>query len=693
MNRFALNLVLASCFLVLGSCSHSGFSEHGSRNPATTKKAQRCVSWFMDLAEGVKEDRGVWARYKNHLGQKKWLEWRGRPPELIEADLANYRKSVWALHDNTNIEDQILKGDSGRRQALLQKLKRKNKNPVIPAYYQFWDGKETWPVIRTIELGDTSGKEAAEAFESSYQAALKWVDEYKHYEERLNTKIDEGFQAKLQLQGYERHQAGGVEEWKFNDFRGNKSKSLTVPKVVDGKVVFEESDIRQHGQFLGLVDDAELNDIHIFSRGFLDEATFSSEIYQIQIEQAHMFRRLSFLRDKLDALPNSKMTREQKILMDDLDVLLDKPEYYPPSTAVMKAQKKEIQAEVKAIKTGRRSKNKIRSTFKHQLPPAAQAFIKEKSHFATHFKRYLFALLPAGTYGVYQFWVPDSVQNPYVAYPEAYITNNLNQLVFKIWGSTKSIEECAAEFRTWTKFEVCFNKIVWEHTSTLFFKSRMDPNSPDYRTLPEFTETRKALARAFLESQFERRNVEFHIENKEFLEKIAIPMFADDIFMDMLVAKFELKTKDIDTVDQLLSGYAVQSRTPWTDKQLTLLRTNNPGSEVADEIVAYFKAREAFVEELSKRGRIDSKNLDEFKLEFKVPPISEELKGRIEGNLSGDHHEGDGHADHDEEHENEHNAHVIPGGRHKPSRTKPGHKNDEDKDPADDDKDDSKKEH
>ncbi len=576
----------------------------------------------MDLVEGTVNGRGLIARYMNN---------RNMTPFIVEQNLEAYRKAVWEAHDNLGVKGGVLKGDEARRAKLLADLKEKNRNPIIPSYYQFYDNYETFPVVQAIADG---GNLLTEDSLKAKEAAEAWISKYRSYRDRLNLRINQGFEATMQLEELKQYDKGGAKEWKFEDFRGEKSQKVVLPAINDdGSMGQNIVDVNDFAYARELITKAKLSEKHIFSHGFLDEAGFKSEIYDLELDQAHMFRRLTALRNKLDAIPDEKISSAQQEMMDDLSELLRDSTLYPPSPAVMRAQTAEIKAEVKALRTGEKTRNKIRSQYKIKVAEDVirQLQTSDRSVFSLY-KKWIFISILGGSAGSYYTLVPAAYQNPYVGYVKAYPQNAFNNFYLEHFGVTRDIIACADEFRTWTKFEICFNDIVMKHTSTLFFKSQIIPEY-DYLTDPEFIETRRKLANVFLKIQSDRRYLEFHATTKDFIEKTAIPQFADEIYLDLVRANYRLNGEDAQKIEKIVELHDIQGRTSWTDEQLSILAKDGEKA-LAEDLTQYFKIRETYVDHLTKFGRINSESLEEFQKLFKVPPISEEVRKKLEGDVS-----------------------------------------------------------
>lgn len=647
------------------SCSHSEtkvppisgestkISHSLDRAPAGGRiaRTRNCAHSMIDFVQANLEKRGIIARYAHFITERMPLL-RMTEADQIEENLEAYKKAVWNLHDNKGRGGQLLAGDSGRRAKFLAALKIRNRNRVLPAYYQFWDGKESFETIDNIVNGGDLSSSAATAAKANLD---KWLDEYVMYESRLNKKIEEGFAAILQLQAYANHRPGGLREfiagktdgkdvWRFEDFRGSGpqmvSKNIKIPKIRNGKVYFEDTDISQWSQWQGYIEDAELARKHVFSSGFglLDEMNQKSEIYRIQIEQYHMHRRLTFLYERLHAIPNAELSSEQNKLMGILKNMLNNDKYYPPSFAVEKGQKAEIAAEIRATRTSTKSKHKIRARFKQDLTKKTLEAVEESERSAWQIMRkyVMFAGLGAGgAFGAHSYYtvLPQLYQNPYLSWPLAWVENAINNAQLELVGITYPIIKCADEHRNWTKEEICVPDVVHRHTSRLFFESQMDP-SYNYLEDEEYIETRRKVIRSFLSLQADRKYLEMHAAVKDYLLNEGRPEFADEVYLELLKAEHDLNDIQFNRVAHILDIYAIDGRTPQLDSHLRGLQPL-AGGEIAENIKNYFKVRDQYLEYMTEHGRLPVEDIRSFENMFEIHPISDETRQKLEDHLEG----------------------------------------------------------
>ena len=605
------------------------------RQPAT-KSLARCVSWFVDVVGAFSDPTSVRGRY---------MEWRGRRIDYLENSLEKFEADTWSSNVNLNSANEILIGVSKRRSRILKKIKVKAGNPYTPAFYQYYDGHETWGVIDNLASYESTDSSAYKGARAELRA---WLNTFKDYRVRKQKQINAGFQAKMHMEELEQYVEGGTKAIPASEYENTAKVTKELPYVEDdGSIKMGSKNFSDWDALEVYVNNQRLEVKHIFSHGLLDEAFLKSEIYKVDIEQYQMFRRLQFLRDRLDDIPDHKRTGPQNTMIKQINEALSNSQYYPPREAVKKGQRIEIKAEVKANRAGIKSKNAMREQFKFQLTRDTVVKIKDKSIIRAFSNYLLSGVVIGGGLGIntviYNLF-PEKYNSPYRKYVPAWITAKFNNWKLNKNGITYEIAKCADTEVQYDLKEFCLADLIKKHTMHLFLKSQLKDDY-NYKKDPRFLEIRQKVISAFIKRRADRRYAELHADTKHYLENDAYPQFADELFLSLFREAFEMDEAGLQGVENLLTTYSLQGTTRSLTIQLNEFGESNP--EVTKEIRAYFRGRDAFVAHLQEYGTFEEANMKEWLKSYDPGPIPDSVRRKLEeldNKVNHENHvEGSGH--------------------------------------------------
>ena len=539
---------------------------------------------------------------------------RGIQPYLQSNNMQAYKDKIWASHDNSNSQPGNLAGFSTKRAKRLQKRMRANRNRHVPALYQLWDpdGKETFEVIDNLSaLPDNQ----TEDFTKALAEARNWINEYTSYQKNLNAQIDKGFTIKGQLDDLRPHRKGGDQEWTFDDFAGPKRQTKILTEYVDGQATPNTADWNTWADFDGFARDLETEMDYIFARGFVDEFWVQSNLYDVMIDQAYMYRRLTFLRNRLDVIPNEKIAEspDQLALLEELQGLLKDASFYPRSDAIEYVQKRELRAELKAIYTRSSTKRKIQQSKDLKLIGTAKEKLSKGAQGSTLMLRMVAGTAAlSGTAATVYFFLPNLKNNPYLLYPKEYITNKGRNLQFWANGTTDKIIECADNYRQILVYIGCWNELVWMHTSHIFLKSQIQGNF-NYRQNEDFLRIRQELAQALIKTRAERGRQRFFEENQQFIKDSYAPA-TDEFFLLDIFDQYKIEP-DSQVAGELKSivdtHFAVGARSPELDAQFSSLRANGHSDLARDVELYLYGYREDMLSLIQKYGNAMDEEIEE----------------------------------------------------------------------------------
>ncbi len=518
-----------------------------------------------------------------------------------------FSELLWSSHDNFNHSAGAPLGFSMNRARLRGKLMVFNNNRYIPSYYQYVDtAADTFGVLDILrQHGKYKGKDFSDAVDD----VSEWISNYKSYKSRLQSKVNEGFEAKMQLKTFEEHKKKMKATLEYDDVDGASTYSMDIPYIKDGEVVYEEQKISDLSNINIFIKDKKLAVKHIFAHGMLDESFAKSEIYQVILSQAFIRRRLTFIRDGIQEMRPSEMTAAHKKLLKEVKDVLSDRSLLPRSDAIKHVQWQEIKSEIRSFVRTQRSKRSARTMFKYQIAEDVMKQMQDSSSFLTYSKFIGVSLgVGAGFSFVGSVFLPVT-ENPYYNWFFANIGNSWNDMWLSI-GLSSDIESCSKEYRAWTVNEACYNAIVFKHTSAYFYKSQFDENY-NYLEDPEFIKRREELTALFVKKRDKKGAGQFHAQNKSYLTNIGYRMYIDEMMTEFVTQEYQ-NPKVEKKLNELFDAHFIQENQTRVDKVLADIK------ELTDEklhgaLVEYLGSVGKLVKKMQKDGTTPrAQHLDEF---------------------------------------------------------------------------------
>jgi len=524
-----------------------------------------------------------------------------------EGNFKGFQSLLWSSHDNFAHKSGAPLGFSMNRARLRGKLMVFNNNRYIPSYYQFVDSSAD--AFGVLDILRQSSKYDADKFGEAVDDVSEWIADYKGYKGRLNAKIEEGFEARMQLKVFKEHRKKMKATLEYDDVDGANTYTLDLPWIKDGEVVYEEQHISDLSNIDIFIKDKTLAAKHIFAQGKLDESFAKSEVYQVILSQAYIRRRLTFVRDAIQEMRPSDQTAAHKKLLKEVKEALADTSLLPRSDAIKYVQWQEIKSEIRSFVRTQRSKRSARTRFKYQIAEDVMKQMQDSSSFLTYSKFVGVSVgLGAGFSFVGSVFLPVT-ENPYYNWFFANINNNWNDMWLSI-GLSSDIESCSKEYRAWTVNEACYNAIIFKHTSAFFYRSQFDE---DYNYLedPEFIKKRAELTALFVDKRDKKGAGQFHAQNKTYLNSIGYRTHIDEIMTELVTQEYQnpkVETK----LNQLLDAHFIEENQAQVDKLLIEIK------EITDEklhgaLVEYLAGVNKLIKKMQKDGTTPrAKHLDEF---------------------------------------------------------------------------------
>lgn len=459
----------------------------------------------------------------------------------LQNDFQKYKEILWKSHDN-RVNANILKGYQYKMDYLRSWYRRtwyglRGNINYIPGHYQFFDTEhQSIFVIETLAIIGQVADEAKK--KKAIELGHSWIKEYSTYHQRLNNKIDEGFEAKLEVPYLEE----ALNKYSFEDFLGTDEVIIKLPEIKNGKLkivnkAFSSKNALKH--YYEKTVKTKIKNIFPKKRS-LNSKLRNSEIDHILVGQALMRRRLSFLLDKLRDIKEHRRDPIQVEFIGLIEKALHSPLLNPRSDAVSSAYRKEFFNEIRAIfmfKKGSERQKQLNLNFVQE-----QAQEQTKKLYSNMKKMIVLVAMGGVTAGATALMTPFTENEIIRKYQEG-VRNWINNTLLD-WGFITNIQkECTEEGadREWSIQEVCYNKFIYAHLSLYLLKSKYD----GYDLKDEegyFYKRRAELTQIYLEKLFDNGFHAFHSDNKKFLNESGYPAFVNNTFLYVL--RDELKGND-----------------------------------------------------------------------------------------------------------------------------------------------------
>ncbi len=535
------------------------------------------------------------------LSQRKKLLHQAR----LNNDIKGFIKNIWQMHDNRTSEP-ILKGFVSAYHDLRSSIGRFNKSAFLPSYYQFYDNKfqNVWVINNIDRIQEMSPDDSKKITEIIYD----WLDYYTSYKKRMERTIEEGFEATLQHQELLLYKNGKKlyqgKKLSKRDFDGDLSVNILLPWVENQEVHWKKIKIGEWNNFLGILKERKQISKNTFTRNNITDEVFkNSDIHDLLVEQAHMKRRLGFVRNKLNSIPQDKRTLLQEQLLTLIEIAMINPSYYPTSGAFTRALRRELWKEVKAIPKRGKGKERLRQAKNLPLMEELQGEFK-------NFKGKIFGnltgfwLVGAGFFVSYV--VSLFTENTWVKEKRASITNRRNWILLKYFNTTPALAECANATRKFTVEESCYHEFLMSFLSHYVYQGVLDKN-PNWDQEPEYINKRNELTQLFLSKRIYNKVAEAFSKHKKYLIEDGYSSFIDDNFLtalgedrDDFVETLELSHNYI---DNYLSNGDLELRTEM-GKEIK----QKAGEDFLYTIHGYLSQRENIIDNLREEGYIIAKD-------------------------------------------------------------------------------------
>ncbi len=450
-------------------------------------------------------------------------------------NIKEFKDMVWTSHDNSKIKlgEEPMKGFNILRARTSAWLGDKNRIKFIPSYYQFNDEEDVFGIIYSI-IHEKSLKDhkKIENLKEAMSGATSWIKKYNGYKERLFTKIDEGFTAKLHEKTLEKYYEE-IESPSFSNFDGTKTYKVNMPFVEDNKIIYKEIEYGDHLALKAALKDASKSRKVIFTRNILEEWFYKSEVYNEIISQALLYRKLNFLKYAIKEINPSKRSIEQKNLLIKIESALKNSKILPRSDAVAAVQRRELRSELKTLLRSRKSQREIRSSVKYKLAKDVISITENEVNNKLNLRIVFTAAVSSAVIGLLGLLLLPVEGTPYLKYSQGVLVDSYNDIILSIFGLTPQMVVCAKASRKFTFEQFCVAEFLLKHTSSYVHKARMDKDYI-YTKDPEYREKVQYLLNELLKVRDEWGYAEHHGEIIEYLSSEGYRHYIDSILIDIV---------------------------------------------------------------------------------------------------------------------------------------------------------------
>ncbi len=598
MNNLKIKPVIFLIFSsLLLSCSSVTKKYLNSRDVASEARANNCQEALGDFELEDSSTSPVERNKTKRLGILK--------KQASNNDFEGFFNTLKNSYDNKSItKDDLPYGFSTTRESITKTFMSWNNNDHIPAFYQHYDesGEDTYGVVTLVSRKefDPAQEEQVEAFKD----VNRWVKEYENHFDLVYKKVREGFQAKLQLEELQKY------NFSRSHFSRYKSEVIPLPYIIEENgsyvVKYVDKPFNTYSSFDTYLKDRELDAEQIFSQGTLDEMFRKSEIYNEIIDQAYRMRRLEFVRDSLDEIPEEFRNEEQiKLLATLNDYLFNRPDLLPRSDAIKWVQEVERNREIRAALTFKSSSRNSREKFKYN---SVNEFVQSRTREVIGNARTW--ILGYGTaIGIGS--IVTTLLLPYTEDPEnnkvlAYLKNGIQNTLFYISGVSMSLVSCSDATRPWTVENVCYDEMLFSHLSYFYYKSASDP-SYDFTKDPEFLKRRAELTEAFLARRDKHGRGEFFRKNDNYLKETAYRLHVDTVLLELIDEQYKNQPHLRDQVENLFIA-AFDDRDKEKTKALLEDLKNKTDDSLVDSLKDYIDNEDKVIKRMTNYGTTPREN-------------------------------------------------------------------------------------
>ncbi|MBL7665068.1 MAG: hypothetical protein JNM93_08035 [Bacteriovoracaceae bacterium] len=463
---------------------------------------------------------------------------------IKENDFKKYKEILWKTHDNRK-NKPILNGFNVRADKFRAWLGSINNQSYIPSHYQYFE--RSFKTLYVIEnLTYFTELKNPDEIKSLLEQADFWLEDYSRYHQKINDKIDEGFQARLQAPILE----DLLKKVSYEDFLTVDYIKLELPFIHNGQLIIQEKTFAEKSVLRHYYKNIVQKTIEaIFpTNASVSSMLKNSEIHHILIEQASMRRRLTFLLDKLSDIPIHKRVPIQEQYIEKIKDSLSNPLLNPRSDAVAKTYKTELLSEVRAFFMRKKGKEREKQLVPNFLEYEAQENVKKVT---ISLKKYFIGLITLGIgASIYTAITSPFSDNEHVRKTQAVTINWINNTMLDLGLLTVDLKSCAEEYRKFNVDEVCFNKFIMAHLSYYHLLSVYDGYDLNNKN-SYFYKRRKELAKIFIARRDKFGYGKIHQENSEYLYKNAYPSYLNEEFIQTMQQQF----KDKPEVSKLARDY------------------------------------------------------------------------------------------------------------------------------------------
>lgn len=522
-----------------------------TRKISSQKNKRDCISLFENYAYGKSKAK----RLRQLANSRKNLNFERYTQLLINS------------HDNTEIKKgENPKGFSeSKANAIYHFTKRTNSN-YVTAYYQHYEAEEygTWGVFDFVTKGENLNSDEGELV---YKNLMLWYDNYSSYRQRLSEQVAKSFESQMRYTRIKEHFENNKESIKSFNFRNGNRYYLDLPVAVkDNATEKWEMHTERQGFSNARNLDRFIRDLKVevqqsFSDDLIDEGLKKTKIYKIITDQAFYRKRLSFIRDKLADLPDSKLSEVQRDLLKKFDSVLHQGNLMPRSDAIRFEQNKELRAELRSFFKGQKSQRKVLENFKVRLVRKLGDGIKEKSQYLNTVKAVLWGqTIGAGIGIVVGTALLPFTENDYIYYYTSSFQNWLNDLLLvSPLKTTLAMHNCAKQNRKFSVENVCLSSFLYSHLSSKLYKSRIDDNY-NYLEDPEYHNRREELTGIFLKRRDRLNLSKFFTDNMDYVKEEGYIHYTAITFLELIdindkqLSKGSLNKEEKESIYNYLTG-------------------------------------------------------------------------------------------------------------------------------------------